>query len=363
MVRLWLLLSGIMLFTAGCMTNSFRDLDRRFFVLAIGVDKSNDDNKKYHVTLKLDIPSAKMEPGNAKSQLISTDAESIPEAIRLLKSHVDKELDFGHAKMILLGEALAKEDITQTVDFFVRRRDIQGLAFMAVGSPDASKILKIEPKSERLPANALFLSFDGNGTESSFIVTEYLFDFHRRMTEKGLDPYLPIIEPVKDNFVIERVGVFNKTKMIAELSPDETRIFNELARNFRKFDLTTRTEDVEYTLIVEKFNRRFSFRSKDENKLLVKITIQGIAEQSKKPILKNEWTKYEHASEKAAQGSYVNLLQKLQKFKVDPIGLGLIYTAGHYNEKKDWETWQKIYPDLTFDVQVHVKLEGTGVIK
>jgi len=98
-------------------------MDKRFFVLALGVDKSDDKGSKYRVSLKLAIPSSKIEPGQAKSQILTEEANNFPDAIRLLKSKVDKELDFGHTKMLIIGETLAKEDVTECVDFFVRRRD------------------------------------------------------------------------------------------------------------------------------------------------------------------------------------------------------------------------------------------------
>ncbi|KIL40483.1 hypothetical protein SD70_12940 [Gordoniibacillus kamchatkensis] len=359
-----IILCFCLLVTSGCTTKAFKDIDRRFFVLALGVDKSKEDSNKYRVTLKLGIPSPKIEPGKAKSQIISQESESVSDAIRLLKSKVDKELDFGHTKMLVIGEALAKEDVTSAIDFFIRRRDIQNIAFMAVGSPDAEAVLKITPKSERLPANALFLSFDELGTESSFIITEYLFDFYRRMTEKGLDPYLPVVQADSETYIINRIGVFDKTRMKLMLSPKESAILNELARNIQKFHILTRTKDTDFSLSVEKFNRKFVFDPQDATKLHVKSEIEGTIEQSTQPIFDEDWKKYEQQTEQVAVKRYMDVLRKLQKNNVDPIGLGLIYRARHYNnDSKDWETWQKIYPNLSFDVKVDVKIEGTGVIK
>jgi len=53
----------------------------------------------------------------------------------------------------------------------------------------------------------------------------------------------------------------------------------------------------------------------------------------------------------------------LKKNKVDPLGLGIIYRAHHYSDVEDLKHWEEIYPNLKFDVQVKVKLIGTGEIK
>ncbi|TVX98978.1 Ger(x)C family spore germination protein [Paenibacillus cremeus] len=359
-----LLLIFIMLVsTTGCIKVGFKDVDKRFFVLGFGVDKTEHENSPYKVTLKLGIPSSKIEPGQAKSQLITQEADNIPDAIRMLKSKVDKELDFGHAKMLIIGESLAKEDVRAPIDFFIRRRDIQEIAFVAVGSPSAADILEVNPKSEILPANALFLSFEEVATESPFIVTEYLFDFYRRMTEKGLDPYMPIIKTENNLYNINQVGVFDKQKMRAILTPEETRAFKQLLRKFAKSNVSARSKKVDFSLSIEQFKSNFMFDAKDEKKLQIKIKMRGIAEQSNAPLFQADWSEYEKLVGSAARERFLAVLQTLQKNKVDPLGLGLIYRAHHYSGEKDWENWQGIYPSLKFDVRVNVKMSGTGVIK
>ncbi|MCK9860197.1 hypothetical protein CFI03_016575 [Paenibacillus sp. ATY16] len=72
--------------TTGCVSTSFKDIDKRFFVLAIGLDKEEVDGKdKYLVSLKLAIPSAKFEVGDMKSQIISQTSDTIPEALRMIR--------------------------------------------------------------------------------------------------------------------------------------------------------------------------------------------------------------------------------------------------------------------------------------
>ncbi|GMK44265.1 germination protein [Paenibacillus glycanilyticus] len=364
MIRILMIASMFVMLTTGCVSTSFKDIDKRFFVLAIGLDKEEVDGKdKYLVSLKLAIPSAKFEVGDMKSQIISQTSDTIPEALRMIRANVDKELDFGHTKILVIGESLARTGITEAVDFFTRRSDIQGVAYMMVGSPSAEDILNTTTSSERMPTNALTLSFGKVGTESAYIMTAQLFDFYRRMNEKGMDPFLPIVKSQGKSFMINQVGLFNKEKMKLALNPEETRLLNELMYHYQYFEIITITKEIQYTLATERFKRSFKFSPADKERVKINVSFGGIVEQSSQRMFENDWREYEEAAEEASTKRYLALLHKLQKAQLDPIGLGMIYTAAHYNGQKDWEEWQRIYPRLVFDLKVKVKIYGTGVTK
>ncbi|CAG7627702.1 Spore germination protein B3 [Paenibacillus solanacearum] len=358
--RCFLALMAVVLLT-GC---GFKDLDKRFFVLGVGIDRTGSESTPFKVTLKLGIPSSKIEPGNSKYQIISQESNTIAEAVRLLKSKIDKELDFGHAKIVLIGESLARSGVREPLDWFFRRRDIQSIAYFAVSAPSAESVLALSPKSERLPANALFLTFDQEGTESSYIITEYLFDFYRRLNEPGLDPYMPIIEPLnEETYMINRIALFDKERMVGTLNPGETRVLNELMRGFDKVDINTNSNDFEFVLAVDRFKAGYRIVARPDGKPRIdyRVSMTGIAEESKKPLYHTDWEKAEQAVAAGISRRIVLLLTKLQKLHVDPIGFGLRYRAMH-SQPNAWEEWNALYPELEFRANVAVKLKGTGVI-
>lgn len=165
----------------GC---GFKDIDKRFFVVAIGIDKSEKKDLKYRVTLKLAVPGNNVNLGSAKYELIKQDSNSITEAVRILKSKVDKEFDFGHAKITIMGQSIMEENISETMDWLNRRRDIQLVSWVAVGKPSAEAVLDTRIMHERLPGDSLLLSFGRTGVESGYIVSEYLFDFYRKKKKR-----------------------------------------------------------------------------------------------------------------------------------------------------------------------------------
>lgn len=129
--------------------------------------------------------------GESESVILTEEAKTIAEAIRIIKAKIDKELDFGHAKLIVIGEGFAKDGISGMLDWFSRRRDLQQVAYVGLGKPDAISILENKPKVEQIPGNYLFISFGDTGTETPLITTTYFYHFRSAILEKGLDAVLP----------------------------------------------------------------------------------------------------------------------------------------------------------------------------
>jgi spore germination protein KC len=60
----------------------------------------------------------------------------------------------------------------------------------------------------------------------------------------------------------------------------------------------------------------------------------------------------------------INLLKKFQKANVDPLGFGLDFRAHYFGTiKEEWKAWQALYPELEFNANIQVKLDGVRVIK
>jgi spore germination protein KC len=342
----------------GC---GFKDLDKRFFVTAVGVDKTKSKDRPWRVTLKLVIPTPKIEPGKENYQLVSEDSYSITDAVTKMKSKVDKELDFGHSKIIIIGKSLAQEDVSEVMDWFERIRGIQEIAYVMVGDPDAKAILEIKPKSERLPANALILSFGQVGTESPYIVTEYLFDLHRRLREEGQDPILPVVKAIgKENYQIDTAALLDKKKVKAILTPEETRVLNEIMYKVPKFNVIMDQGKDTLAFHAESSKIKYQVKTPPNAKPYVdfSISLSGLLEESKKRIEKDKWKTYEKEISETTEKRVTRVLKKVQSYQLDPVGFGLRYLASA--KDPTIEKWKEIYPQLEFRVTVKTSLKISG---
>ncbi|WP_235439670.1 Ger(x)C family spore germination protein [Paenibacillus sp. DMB20] len=277
------LLAGLMcaalLLLNGC---EFRDIDLRLFVVAIGVDLIEDNPGMTRFSFKISIPIGDPKSGEEKSMVITQDSSTIANAVRQLKSKVDKEVDFGHCKAILYGEAYARQGVEKVEDWAIRRRDIQLLLYPGVARPSAEAVLNVVPPTERIAGNSLFLALSSDGTESPFIVKTFSFELSRRMREKGKDPVIPVVEAEGDTMlIIDKAALLDKKKVVEILSPEETKLLNLLTRNDLRTNFPAMTDGVHYDLNIMTTKARYQIMLLRREKRL-SVTRSGSGETLRK---------------------------------------------------------------------------------
>lgn len=351
-------------FVHGC---GFKDIDKRFFVVTIGIDKAESKNKKYKVILKLAAPSVEVKATESNFILLEKEANTITEAVRKIKAEVDKEIDFSHAKVIVFGAEIAKEEILRQLDWFIRRRDIQKIAYVAIGKPNAKSVLSVKPETERIPSNALFLSFANTGSQSPYTVTEYLFDFRKRLIEQGMDAFLPVLEAKKNLIKIDQMGIFDDTHTLKlYLNDEQTKITHSFVRKVNKADIKVKAEDYDLVISTDKIKTDYKVITPKGRKPLIEIRLNmsGIVEESNTIIDDYEMPKIETVTEKVLKERVMSLLVLLQKEKLDPIGFGAYYRSHHFEDPKvEIANWSRIYPEAEFKIDVRVKLKGLGGVQ
>ncbi|MEE6451666.1 Ger(x)C family spore germination protein [Gottfriedia acidiceleris] len=348
-------------FASGC---QLLDVDKRFFVVGIGIDQTEDIGE-YLVSVKLAIPAAQVEPGKSAFQVISQKSTSVSESIRIIQSLVDKKLDFGHCRLLVIDKELLGENQIDLMKWFIKRADIQGIAYVAVGEPSAKEVLSWKVKSERLAGNAVVLAFDEESNKSPYVVSEILNDYYMRLKEDGIDPFLPIIEPFDSTFKISTAAVLKGTKFEAVLNRDETRLLNELlnpekttlinvGKGKDQFYVSAENTKTDIRIVAPKNKKPYAD---------VHIKVKGFIEESKKALHQDRDLKeYEKKASKLINKRIKIFLEHLQDLNVDPLGLGLKYQANYGVSKKEIKKWKEIYPKLEFRVKTKVILKGTGTM-
>lgn len=344
----------------------FKDIDKRLFVVAIGFDQSKTSYDKLLIHLKIAIPKGDPRSINQEFDVVTVESKTIAEALRRAKSMVDKELDYGHTKILVVGEKIARTNIKQIADWSSRRRDVQLIAVLTVGKPSALDVIKLKPRTERVPGNAIFLALTKDGTESPFINPEYVFDFNRRLTEVGMDPYLPIIQVNKDKYDISTVALLNKEKVVMTLNPDESRLFNLLrGKEKMRTNLTVRTDSNTYELNIDHTSAKYSIESGNgRTTIKYAIKLRGALEEkvSVEETSYRQQKEIEAAGEEALNKQVEALLRKFQDHHVDPLGFGLHYYARHWNNQTKTEQWKKIYDNVKFEANSNIKLKYSEFI-
>jgi spore germination protein KC len=359
-IMILLIITVMVFILTGC---GFKDIDKRLFVVSVGIDPVKDNPKRVLVSLKFAVPI--VEKISNESFIITQEGDTIAEAVRIMKSRVDKEIDFSHAKLIVYHEEVLKREIEPNLYYwFIRRRDFQEMSWVAIGRPTALEVLKTKPKSERLPSNSLFLAFGRDGTETAYIIPEYLFDFKKRFGEKGLDPLLPIIEGKKDLFDINKVALLDKKRVKLELTPKETLILNLFLTESPKTVLKVQDGEGSFVIDTQAVKSKYKIITENQKDPVIKVDIRidGRIEEAQFDVKNRDLKKYEKAASKDMEKKIHAVLKKIQEENINPIGFGLHY-RGRHTEKDDWKTWQRLYPNIKFKINADINISDTGLVE
>jgi spore germination protein KC len=352
-----------LLLLSGC---AFKDIDKRIFVVAVGIDPSEEVQNGFRVTLKMADPI-----GNVKQQAapsysnLSHDAESVAEAIRDMDARVDKVLEFGHSRMIIMNEKLLSENLDTFLDYFVRRGDIQMISYIAVAE-NAEEAVSFQPETETPASIALYNFFDDTGTESPFIITKFLFQFRREVLSDGIHTVLPIIEVNKkeSEFVINKSIILKRNEEPVKLDPIQTKYLNSLAYQASGFSYKIKEDDLLLVLNIDEVKMKYEIILDDgPPRIDMKITKVGVVGEANKRLDIKHLKKYDAIVAKDTKAKALDLLKTLQKNDVDPFGFGLRYRATRFSHDGIIDDWNRIYPEIEFNVTMDIRLRGTGTIE
>ncbi|MCG7345634.1 Ger(x)C family spore germination protein [Sporosarcina sp. ACRSL] len=354
----------MMLLQAGC---AFKDIDKRIFVVGIGVDPSEKVKDGFRVTLKLAKPYGNVRQAQTPTYAyLSHDADSVAVAVAEMETRVDKLLDLTHNRIIIINKELLTKDLHTVMDFFTRRGDIQMVCYIAIAGTTSEEAISFEPTIETPASIALYNYFDNTGTESPYIVTTFLFEFRRELLEKGKDTVLPIIDIDEENqeYKVNKSIVFRLDKEPLELTPEETKYFNSLANRASGFSY--KFQDKDHSVVLNIYEVRFKYEiilNEGEPRIDIKVTKVGYIGESKHRLDPSKLDKYNKLAAKDTKAEVMDLLTKLQEKNLDPFGFGLRYHATRLSRKGIMEEWERIYPEIKFNVTVNVKLKGTGAVE
>ncbi|MFC7391771.1 Ger(x)C family spore germination protein [Scopulibacillus cellulosilyticus] len=370
-----LLLLLCLVIISGCWDE--RDLEKRAMVVAIGIDKG----KKYPLKVSVEIPLPKnlgngsgsnQSQGGGKSyKVISTEANSLAQALVDLQWKAEQTLFFGDLRELILSEPLVKKPFPSLFDAFSRMAVIRKSQIwpMIIKGESAEKFLKtFTPPEEQIPKiylRGMILS-DEN---IQYIPKNTLANVVMDRINSTKEPFMLVIKQVnKSNVKIVGIGAFkggSNTHLAgflniydmaqwqrAALEEDAGEMFVPLAKG------------KQMTLLPSKIKRKHHISFHDHQlKDVIDIYVDGeVIETTPKIDLKN--IKKRNAAEKRVE--YVmekrsdRMVHKLQRFNSDILDIRTMvrsYYPSMYN-KIDWKTAFK-QADIT--VRYHVSIKRVGL--
>lgn len=126
---------------------------------------------------------------------VSETGETIREAISKMNYRIPKHLFFGHDRINIISEEVARSGLAPFLDRLTRSRESRDNNFIAVSKGDASSILEQKSpvfQSTALALNSIFLDKDG----WQGILAVHIADFQYRLSTGVTSPLAPVVEVI-----------------------------------------------------------------------------------------------------------------------------------------------------------------------
>lgn len=153
--------------------------------------------------------------------VLSTVGHTLQDAILNLQQEVADRLFFGHLRVIIISDALAKKGMGDLSDYLRRNPEVRRTAWMIVSDGEASKVMESSPQLERIPTLYLSAMMEHAVSLGKF-PRDFLGIFWSSYSKKGMDPYLPMVRIKRnENVEISGLAYFVDDRMVGMLQPLE----------------------------------------------------------------------------------------------------------------------------------------------
>ncbi|MBP1995135.1 Ger(x)C family spore germination protein [Paenibacillus eucommiae] len=280
-------------------------------------------------------------------------------------------------QIILIGKRMLEHaDWFRILDVFFRdARNSLTPRVVAYNGP-LSEIIYLNPKDQPMMPMLLTGMVDTKSSRSETVKTT-LQELHRQMFEKGMTPYIPEVKVEKKEIVLQGTTLLDhKGKFATALTTQETVLLQMLQKEAKKTvsltipipgkkkigpfhtdRLSFNTQKVQTQIKTSYPQDHFQF----DIHVKMRVTLTEVLFAHK---LQDQEEQLEKMLTGQVQKQMDNLISRLKKHRIDPIGLGLHARAHEYEHyKKAEDHWGEAIAESDIKVVVSVEIGSGGPVK
>lgn len=392
----------VMPFLSGCWDRL--ELEERALVLGVGIDEApgrseeeknvssfgdkhpNTETGILKVTAQIAVPGRiPLGPGQSGGGgggggggqqtvwVTSATGHTMEDAFNSLQQKVAPPLFFGHLRIIVVSEDVAKKGIDNINDYFRRNPEVRRMNWMFISEGKAEELLKLSPQLERVPALYLLTTMDQSVKMGRF-PNDFLGLFWSAMSAKGREGFLPYVEYGKGSTIrINGLAYFVKDKLVGTTGPLEIPLYmgiKGLSPAGGEVYVKVPGTENDYVMFGGT-SRKSSIKASIKNgkpHIAVRIFVEGnLLEKSSNRFKIDSETvmKIQRQLEEDSRKAYLRLIRKTQQDKSDIFGFGEYIRAkepAYWNRHiKTEDAWEVAYKDLSVDVRVDMHIRRVGM--
>ena len=378
--------------------NNSREINDLAIVSAIGVNKIDDKN--YRVSAIVLNPSK--ESGGSNSSASSSKMTvyegvdtTIQEAIRKMILESPRRLYLAHMELLLISESVAKEDLTNALDFFIRDNEGSNeFLFVIAKNANPVDVLKIKSPGEEIPSENIVKSVESTAKYMGTTTENLLNNSIEYILEDGEELVMPTIrvEEQKEEQIsqtsqgeqngekseessqsskkiyVDTLAYFKDNKLQGYLTEEESRVYTILRNEFKSGVVEVEGKDI---LVAEFIKCNSDMKPKYENgEYIIDIEVKGDCNITEigKNITDVNYTnikEYEMLVEQKIYTDIQNYIYKCQnEYNADLSGFGKLYREKLNNEYKKIKDdfYTSIFKNIKTNIKVNISFPNDGGI-
>ncbi|AOZ92160.1 Ger(x)C family spore germination protein [Paenibacillus crassostreae] len=386
MKRKGLLLCILLILTiliSGCWSR--RELNNLAIGVGLAIDKSGD---KYKVSIQVVEPNAvsgKQGDGTAPVTMYQASGDSILQTLRRMTTVSPRRIYLAHLRMFVIGESLAREGISEVLDFLSREPEIRSDFFVVVSKKaQAEDTLKILTNLEKIPSVRLFSTLETSAKYWAPSTTVTLDKLISELVSEGKHPVLTGLKIIGNleqgqtkknvetvmspaDLLYSGLAVFKNDKLIGWLNDEEGKAYNYITNNISAtVGVTPCPEGGTVSLsIINSDTKVTGIIHNERPQINIEVLIEGNVGEaqcqidlSDPEVIKGLEKRTNQITEEFIEKT-INQVQ--QEFKVDIFGFGEVIRRSHPQEWKELkENWDQKFVNIPVNVKVKTNIHHLG---
>jgi len=350
------------------------------FVMGTAIDL---EDKQYKITVQFPLPGQLGGIGGAgggggtsgsKSWYQDSAVAEVGRiAVEAQQASISRALYFGHRRVILLGEELARQGVADVLDATARVPQNRLTSFIVITKGPAGQLMNVSSPIEQFPTEVV-----RELAQISMKEPQLIRQFTANLLSEGIDPVLPALSVKKVamphvgsasmKIVMDSLAIFRDDKLVGLMPREQASgvlwAMNQARRPSLAVDVPEgkgqlvvqfqeNTVHLEPLVVGKKITMRIHIKAKGsvmENKSNFEATAAANIERVEKVV-----------TEKLKQQVEASVKVLQTEYRADSIGFG---NALRRWKSEDWQRlrpeWDTIYPTVAVVVEPEVHIEGTG---
>ncbi len=305
--------------------------------------------------------------------VIGTEGHTLDDAIMNLQQQISGRIFFGHLRVIVVSEELARLGMQNINDYFHRNPEVRRMAWMMISKGRAERLMRASPELERVPALYLMSTMD-NAVKMGKFPENYVGMYWSNVSKKGQEGYLPYVElKHQQNIEVKGLAYFKNEMLQGTTKPFQVAAFMSIkGMNPAGYRGVVKLNGMPEAVMVYATSRRSTFKVILEGgevriklSIFTEINLEEKLNEQFSVIDSTSLVQIEERNRNALRKETENLIREMQEKGIDIFGFGEYVRAkkpAYWNARIGTkEKWQSAFKDIRIEVEVNSKLRRIGM--